>query len=225
MRASSERLPVSFTQTALAPALRACAAAGDARATRNADTQATARIEYVRLTVCDTGEGMDAATQARIFEPFFTTKAMGRGTGLRLAVVYGIVKQHGGLIHVYSEPGRGTAFRVYCPFRAEEPNARAADEAGELVGGSERILLAEDDEALRATSTKLLRRLGYEVLGVADGREALEVLGAQGDRFALAIVDVVMPGVPGPEVLERVRPRHPRLRFLFTTGYSPATRT
>ncbi len=179
--------------------------------------------EYVRLTVSDTGEGMDAATQARIFEPFFTTKAMERGTGLGLAVVYGIVKQHGGLIHVYSEPGKGTAFRVYFPFRADAPDARVADEEGELVGGSERILLAEDDEALRATSTKLLLRLGYEVVGVASGRDALDVLGEQGDRFALAVVDVVMPGAPGPEVFAQIHPRHPALRFLFTTGYSPGT--
>ncbi len=179
--------------------------------------------DYVRLTVSDTGMGMDAATQSRIFEPFFTTKAMGRGTGLGLAVVYGIVKQHGGLIHVYSEPGKGTAFRVYFPFRAEAPETVAPVEAGELAGGTERLLIAEDDDALRATSTKLLRRLGYEVVDVANGTEALAVLEEQGDRFALALVDVVMPGIPGPVVFERARARHPTLQFLFTTGYSPGT--
>ncbi|MGH7701002.1 MAG: response regulator [Gemmatimonadales bacterium] len=179
--------------------------------------------DYVRLTVSDTGIGMDAATQARIFEPFFTTKAMGRGTGLGLAVVYGIVKQHGGLIHVYSEPGKGTTFRIYFPFRAEVPEVLAPDDAGELIGGSERILLAEDDDALRATTTKLLRRLGYEVIAVANGTEALDVLEERGDTFALVVLDVVMPGTPGTVVFQRVHARHPVVRFLFTTGYSPGT--
>jgi PAS domain S-box-containing protein len=179
--------------------------------------------DYVRLTVSDTGIGMDAATQARIFEPFFTTKAMGRGTGLGLAVVYGIVKQHGGLIHVYSEPGKGTSFRVYFPFRAEAPEVTAAEEAGELVGGSERVVLAEDDDALRATTTRLLRRLGYEVVSVVNGSEALELLLEEGATFDLAMLDLVMPGTPGSVVFERVHERHPKLRFLLTTGYGAGT--
>ncbi len=179
--------------------------------------------EYVRLTVSDTGMGMDATIQTRIFEPFFTTKAMGRGTGLGLAVVYGIVKQHGGLIHVYSEPGQGTSFKVYLPFRAESPEPVAPDPGGELVGGPERLFLAEDDDALRASTTKLLSHLGYQVESVASGSEALQVLAERGGTFALALLDVVLPGMPGPVVFEQVHARHPALRFLFTTGYSPGT--
>jgi PAS domain S-box-containing protein len=179
--------------------------------------------EYVRLTVSDTGIGMDAATQAHVFEPFFTTKTMGRGTGLGLAVVYGIVKQHGGLIHVYSEPGKGTSFRVYLPFRAESPEPVMPEAGGELVGGSERLFLAEDDDALRSSTTKLLGHLGYQVESVASGSEALAVLAARGAAFDLALLDVVMPGVPGPLVFQQVHARHPALRFLFTTGYSPGT--
>jgi PAS domain S-box-containing protein len=179
--------------------------------------------EYVRLTVSDTGVGMDAATQTRIFEPFFTTKAMGRGTGLGLAVVYGIVKQHAGLIHVYSEPGKGTSFRIYLPFRAEMPEAVVLEDDEDLAGGSERLLLAEDDDAVRGSATKLLRRLGYEVVAVANGSEASKVLTEQGDAFDLAVLDVVMPGMPGPVVFQHVHARHSKLRFLFTTGYSPGT--
>jgi PAS domain S-box-containing protein len=179
--------------------------------------------EYVRLTVSDTGMGMDAATQTHIFEPFFTTKAMGRGTGLGLAVVYGIVKQHGGLIHVYSEPGKGTSFKVYLPFRAESPEPVAPEPLGDLVGGSERLFLAEDDDALRSSTTKLLSHLGYQVESVASGSEALQVLAERGGAFALALLDVVLPGMPGPVVFEQVHARHPGLRFLFTTGYSPGT--
>lgn len=179
--------------------------------------------DYVRLTVSDTGVGIDPPTQARIFEPFFTTKELGRGTGLGLAVVYGIVKQHGGLIHVYSELRKGTAFRIYLPFHAGVPEAMAAEATAELVGGTETILLAEDDDALRATETRLLERLGYRVIAAADGREAVEVLGQQGDAIHLAILDVVMPELPGPAVVEQVRPRYPKLRFLLTSGYSPGT--
>ncbi len=187
-------------------------------------THPWARVgDYVRLTVSDVGAGMDAATLARIFEPFFTTKELGRGTGLGLAVVYGIVKQHGGLIHVYSEVGRGTAFRIYLPFHTAEPEALAAAGAAELVGGTETILLAEDDDVLRATATRLLERLGYHVIAVANGREAIEVLTHRGDVVHLAILDVVMPGAGGIAVLEHVHALHPKVRYLFTTGYSPGT--
>jgi CheY-like chemotaxis protein len=179
--------------------------------------------DYVRLTVSDTGAGMDAETQARIFEPFFTTKQMGRGTGLGLAVVYGIVKQHQGLIHVYSEPGKGTAFRIYLPYSSEGAVAAAPRPRAELRRGSETILLAEDDTTLRDTVARLLERLGYRVQVAATGREALELLLVDAAGFDLVILDVVMPELGGPAVFEQIHGRKPNLRFLFTTGYSPGT--
>jgi PAS domain S-box-containing protein len=179
--------------------------------------------DYVRLTVSDTGAGMDEATRARIFEPFFTTKELGRGTGLGLAVVYGVVKQHAGLIHVYSEPGRGTTFKIYLPFSAEAAEAQAPEAATALAGGTETILLAEDDDALRRTATRLLERLGYRVIPVANGHEALETLRARGGAIQLAMLDVVMPQLGGPAVFERIQGRFPGLRVLFMTGYSPGT--
>ncbi|MBI4538715.1 MAG: response regulator [Gemmatimonadetes bacterium] len=177
--------------------------------------------EYVRLTVSDTGAGMDAATQARIFEPFFTTKERGRGTGLGLAVVYGIVLQHGGFIHVQSERGHGSRFEIYLPLHAGAVAPVVGEPAPEVVGGNDAIFLAEDDDALRATASRLLERLGYRVTTAADGRQALEVLEARGAEFELALLDVVMPWIGGPAVAERVASRHHRLRFLFTTGYAP----
>jgi len=179
--------------------------------------------EYARLTVSDTGTGMDFATQARIFEPFFTTKELGRGTGLGLAVVYGIVKQHGGLIHVYSEPGKGTAFRVYFPLHDLAPEPITAANAPEVKGGTETILLAEDDGVLRVTVKKLLERLGYQVIAVANGEEAVEALAERGDAIRLAVVDVVMPKLGGLQVFEQVHARYPGLSFIFATGYSPGT--
>jgi signal transduction histidine kinase/ActR/RegA family two-component response regulator len=180
--------------------------------------------DYVRVTVSDTGLGMDQATLARIFEPFFTTKALGRGTGLGLAVVYGIVKQHEGMIHAYSEPGHGTTFRLYFPFQADALSAPAPRPAVEpLPRGTGRILLAEDDAMLRATARRMLTGLGYEVLLAADGPEALALLNEHGADLALAIVDLVMPGMPGLAVFEAARRRHPALRVLFATGYSPGS--
>jgi two-component system cell cycle sensor histidine kinase/response regulator CckA len=179
--------------------------------------------DYVLLMVSDTGMGMTAEVQARIFEPFFTTKETGRGTGLGLAVVYNIVKQHGGMIHVYSEPGQGTTFRIYLPFNVQQPVAVAPVAATPLPLGSGIVLLAEDDDVLRAMTSKLLRRLGYEPIVVANGREALDVLLAQGERIQLAILDVVMPEIGGPVVAERARERWPHLRYVFTTGYSPSS--
>jgi CheY-like chemotaxis protein len=176
--------------------------------------------DYVRMTVSDQGSGMDAATRERMFEPFFTTKEAGRGSGLGLAVVYSIVQQHRGLIEVESRPHEGTTIRIYLPFHpapAEEP--AEGDDAGALVGGTETILVAEDDPALRVTATRLLERLGYRVIAVATGREALALL-TQRDDIALAVLDMVMPDLGGPQVFARVGRRFPRLRFVFTTGYS-----
>jgi len=179
--------------------------------------------DYVRVTVSDTGAGMDAATLARVFEPFFTTKALGRGTGLGLAVVYGIVKQHEGMIHAYSEPDQGTTFRLYFPFRADAASPPVPPRTEAPPRGTGRILVAEDDDALRALAQRLLTQLGYEVVPAASGPEALALLTKSGDRFALAILDLVMPGMSGTVVFEQARRRHPSLRVLFATGYSPGT--
>jgi CheY-like chemotaxis protein len=179
--------------------------------------------DYVRLTISDTGVGMDAQTQARIFEPFFTTKAMGRGTGLGLSVVYGIVRQHDGLIHVYSEPGHGTSFKIYLPFHGAPVAAPETGAKSRPVGGTETILLAEDDDVLRVTASRLLQRLGYRVIPAATGKEALGSLAEKGEEIDLVMLDLVMPGMNGVAVYQQTHPEHPRVRFLFTTGYSPDT--
>ena len=178
--------------------------------------------EFVCLTVADSGVGMSAETQARIFEPFFTTKELGRGTGLGLSVVYGIVRQHGGMIHVYSEIERGTTFRIYLPFIREAAAEPVREAPRTLVGGTETLLLAEDDRVLRNATAKLLARLGYRIIPVATGREALDTITALGEEIDLAILDVVMPEMNGRAVFDAAREGFPKLRFLFTTGYSPA---
>ncbi len=176
--------------------------------------------DYVRISVSDTGVGMDEQTLQRIFDPFFTTKEPGKGTGLGLAMVYGIVKQHEGLIHVYSEPGRGSTFKVY--FKAVSADAerieRPADEAPGR--GSETILVAEDDEMVRELVVRTLEGQGYQVLAAADGEEAVRAFGERGDRIALAILDAVMPKMGGREAYEALRGRKPALKFLVVSGYS-----
>ena len=179
---------------------------------------------YYCIAVSDTGVGMDQATVARIFEPFFTTKAPSAGTGLGMAMVYGLTKQHGGFVHVYSEPGVGTTVKVYLP-RFAEPAAAAAAPApplAELERGTETILLVEDKEALRATTRRVLERLGYTVIEAADGQEGLATYEAQRDRIALILSDVLMPKLSGPELYHAVHDTHPDARFLFTSGYTEA---
>jgi PAS domain S-box-containing protein len=176
---------------------------------------------YVQLTVSDSGCGMDEATRQRIFEPFFTTKPTGSGTGLGLATVYGIVKQSRGSIWVYSEVGRGTTIRIYLP-RASgtpqvEPPALAARPAH---GAGEHLLVVEDEPALRTLLRTMLANLGYRVTLAADGREALVAVEEQGLRPDLLLTDVVMPGMSGPLLAERLRRAHPELKVLFMSGYT-----
>jgi CheY-like chemotaxis protein len=164
---------------------------------------------------------MDKATIDRIFEPFFTTKEMGKGTGLGLATVYGIVKQHGGLIHVYSELSRGSTFSVYLPkatgeFQAIETKAQTTP----VRGGTETILVAEDHEGNREIATAILENLGYTVLCVSDGEKAVKVFESNSERIALVLLDVLMPKLAGPDALAMMRKLKPGLPALFTTGYS-----
>jgi signal transduction histidine kinase len=175
---------------------------------------------YVRLSVSDSGVGMDPATMEKIFEPFFTTKEKGKGTGLGLATVFGVVKQHLGHIDVYSEIGMGSVFRVYLP--AIEASAEAPPEIEEapVRGGTETILLAEDHEGLRQMSHGVLAGLGYSIVLARDGREAVEKFEANRQKISLLVLDVVMPRLGGPDALKRIRGINPSIPVIFTSGYS-----
>ena len=176
---------------------------------------------YVMLAVSDTGVGMDQETQAHIFEPFYTTKGGSRGTGLGLSTVYGIVKQSGGYIWVYSEPNNGTTFKVYLP-RVEEPVAKATAAAEDRIDrrGTETILLVEDEEAVRDLTRSILEDQGYAVL-VAESAAHAENLAAHGSReIQLLLTDVVMPGISGRELARRFTAGHPKTRVLFMSGYT-----
>jgi two-component system NtrC family sensor kinase len=173
---------------------------------------------YIVVSVTDNGTGMDAETQRRMFEPFFTTKPVGKGTGLGMPIVYGLVKEHGGFVQTYSEVDIGTTVRVYFPAGAE-----AAEPAGgrgeEPRGGKETILLVEDDEALRRAGTRVLTRYGYTVITAGDGREALDVIHSRSAPPDLIVSDVVMPHAGGPELLRALREAGVRAKVLFTSGY------
>jgi PAS domain S-box-containing protein len=175
---------------------------------------------YVLLSVTDTGCGMDTETQTHIFEPFFTTKALGKGTGLGLSTVYGIVRQHQGMVQVYSEVGLGTTFKVYLP--NVEPTASTVEvKAVERArGGTETILLAEDDQALQTLAARILESAGYTVLRASDGKEALDVFEQHAAAIDLCLLDVVMPKMGGKAVYDVLRQQHPHLPFLFSSGYS-----
>ena len=179
--------------------------------------------EYALLTVTDTGTGMDEATKAKIFEPFFTTKEQGRGTGLGLAMVYGIVKQHDGYISVYSQPGEGTTFRVYLP--SERPQAELSGQEIQAIqvpvkGGSETMLLAEDDAALRNLGSTVLSQYGYTVIEAVDGEDAVMKFMENRDRIKLIILDVIMPKKNGKEVFDDIGILNPDMKVLFMSGYT-----
>ena len=177
---------------------------------------------YVMLAISDTGVGMDAATLERIFEPFFTTKGEGHGTGLGLATVHGIVQQAGGHLWAYSEPGEGTTFKVYFPaVRGSVPTAERIDPHVEVAGGSEVVLVVEDDDAVRKVATRGLSARGYEVLSAANGAQALEVLARRPD-VAIVVTDMVMPIMSGPELASKLRDERPDLPVLFLSGYAAA---
>jgi CheY-like chemotaxis protein len=176
---------------------------------------------YIMLAVSDTGVGMDSETLAHIFEPFFTTKGNGKGTGLGLSTVYGIVRQSGGNIWVYSEPARGSSFKIYFP-RVDgqcEEREMVAPPAGR-ARGTETVLLAEDDETVRGLVREVLQQRGYLVLEARNGMEALEMADGHNGRIDLLVTDVIMPHMSGRELVERLRPLHPETRILFMSGYT-----
>ncbi|HET9838231.1 MAG TPA: PAS domain S-box protein [Candidatus Angelobacter sp.] len=175
---------------------------------------------YVLLSVTDTGTGMDAETQARIFEPFFTTKERGKGTGLGLAMVYGIVEQSGGHISVYSELGTGTSFKIYLPEAALREVKDDDEEMLPIPGGSETILLVEDEQALRHVGEEFLRSKGYEVLVAENGVEALEIFLGGNRPIQLLVTDLIMPHMGGMELARRAAAYKPELPIIFVSGYS-----
>jgi PAS domain S-box-containing protein len=179
--------------------------------------------EYVLLAVSDDGPGMDVAVQERIFEPFFTTKPPGKGTGLGLSTCYGIVRQAGGYIWVYSEPGQGTTFKIYLP--RSGPPAPLGDQpvaAADRRGGTESVLLVEDDEQVRGIAVRALSAAGYDVVVAGHAEQAIALTAGRGRPFDLLVTDVILPAMGGADLARELRAREPGLRALYISGYSEA---
>jgi len=177
--------------------------------------------DYVLIAISDTGKGMDEATREHIFEPFFTTKDVDKGTGLGLAVVYGIIKEHEGFINVYSEPGRGTTFRIYLPLITAQVDEIQVAVEQRSVGGTETILLAEDDEAVRNMTRTVLENFGYSVIAAIDGQDAVIKYKENRDKVQLLLFDLVMPKKTGKEAYDEIKAVTPGVKALFTSGYAP----
>lgn len=177
---------------------------------------------YALVTISDTGEGMDEETRAKIFEPFFTTKEVGKGTGLGLAVVYGIVKQHDGYINVYSELGSGTTFRIYLPLVSSQIRGEELEPEKEIaVRGTETILLAEDDESVRDLVSMVLKEHGYTVIVAVNGADAVNRFKEQRESIQLLISDLIMPKMNGKEAYDEMRALQPGMKAIFVSGYAP----
>jgi len=176
---------------------------------------------YVMISVSDTGVGMAPEVRDRVFDPFFTTKEKGKGTGLGLSAVYGIVKQSDGNIWVYSEPGKGTAFKIYLP-RVDEPLEEAGEVVvqKEIVGRGETILVVEDEEEVRKLAVQILRRQGYTVLEASQGNETSHICEQHKGAIHLMVMDVVMPGMNGRELAKSLEPHHPEMQVLYMSGYT-----
>jgi PAS domain S-box-containing protein len=180
--------------------------------------------DFVMVAVSDTGHGMDAETRRRLFEPFFTTKETGKGTGLGLATVYGVVKQLGGDIWVYSEPGQGTTFKLYFPRVAETADAPPPSPVeSDQAPSTETILVVEDEQAVRDLTVRMLRKLGHTVLPAADGAEALAIAKSYAGPIALLLTDVVMPNMSGRQVADELLRARPELKVLYLSGYTDHT--
>jgi CheY-like chemotaxis protein len=175
---------------------------------------------YVRLRVIDTGHGMDPQTKSQIFEPFFTTKDKGKGTGLGLSTVYGIVKQSGGYIWVESQPGMGACFEIVLPQVSGEQDQRPEHDEQSAYEGGATILVVEDQHEVRVLSAQMLAEQGYKVLEAPDGQSALELFERHKDEIDLLLTDVVMPGISGRVVADRIREARPETRVLFMSGYT-----
>ena len=178
---------------------------------------------YVMLIISDTGSGMDSDTREHLFEPFFTTKEKGKGTGLGLATVYGIVKQHGGNIWVYSEPGLGTVFKIYLPVSTDSPNSHESTSktpSKSNLNGSETILLVEDDHQVRKLALTVLKQQGYTVLAAENGKEGLAMLTRHNEPVHLLLTDVIMPEMNGKRLFERISHTYPDVRVLYMSGYT-----
>jgi hypothetical protein len=176
--------------------------------------------QYVNITVTDSGVGMDAETQARLFEPFFTTKEPGKGTGLGLATCYGIVKQAGGFIWVYSEPGYGSSFRLLLPRELAPEDVVAEPTHSEKLRGTETLLVVEDDQSVRKLVVRLLSMLGYDVLEAVDAADALRVANACAKPIHVLVTDIVMPETQGPALAKQLSLSHPLLKTLYMSGYT-----
>jgi CheY-like chemotaxis protein len=174
---------------------------------------------YVRISVTDTGTGIDPEIQSKIFEPFFTTKEIGRGTGLGLASAYGIVKNHDGAIDFSTEVGRGTTFYIYLP-ASDAVVAKPSSTTKDLTAGSETILLVDDEKVIVAVNRPMLEKLGYTVLTAEGGREAIEVFDANHDRIDMVILDMIMPDLGGGAVFDHLKSVQPDVKVLLSTGYS-----
>ena len=175
---------------------------------------------FVLLSVTDIGCGMEDEVIGQVFDPFFTTKSVGEGTGLGLSTVYGFVKQHRGMIHIYSEVNAGSTFKIYLPLVERSATSVADKIEGPVPGGTETILLAEDEEIVRNLTKIVLQRAGYTVLAACDGEDALRLLEEHEGEINLVILYVVMPKLGGRAVHERLSKTRPNLRFLFASGYS-----
>ena len=174
---------------------------------------------YVKISVTDTGIGMDNTTRQRIFDPFFTTKEKGRGTGLGLASAYGIVKNHGGMLSVYSEPGHGTTLSIYLPVSDKKAQKVMAQEK-EMIQGSETILLVDDEEMIINVGKAMLERLGYRVVTATDGKQAVKVVSKMDNEIDMVILDIIMPGIDGGEAFDRIREIQPELPVMLSSGYT-----